>query len=82
MANGVLSIIDLWSSVHDSDDVLHVNHVHRRYDARGNVLHSTWSLLGKSNTICVLHTGTGMRNDMQDLPRLFHYMHLRSPVSA
>jgi len=33
MANGVLDINDLRSSVHDSNDVFHGKHVHRQHNA-------------------------------------------------
>lgn len=70
MANGVLGIIDLWSSVYDNNDVLHVNHVYGQQVTRGNVLHSAWSLLGKSNTLRLLDTGAGMRNEIKRLSLL------------
>jgi len=65
MANGILTITDLWYSVHDSNDVFHGDHVHQQQITRRNVLCNTRSLLGESDTLFILYTstGTGLRDE-------------------
>lgn len=41
------------------------------------MLHNTWSFLGKSVTLCIFDTGTGMRNEIKSIYHKYHILSIR-----
>lgn len=77
MANNVLDITDFRSSMYDRYDLFHDSYDIWK-DARGNVLHSARSFMGKSDTLPILHAGSGMRVEIEPNVLCFCTVFLRA----